>query len=117
MRWAELTPPVWFVTHEGRLAELKVSGSLWPYEKEYFRKDGSRVPVLTGGAAFEKDGNQGVAFVIDLTERRRAEAALRDSEQALRRIEDWLAQAQRLSHTGNLVFYPTTMRYLHWSGH
>src|SRR5258705_9479527 len=100
MRWAELTPPVWFVTHEGRLAGLKVTGNLWPYEKEYFRKDGSRVPVLTGGATFEKDGNQGFAFVIDLTERKRAEEALRESEHRLRHSEAYLADSQRLSHTG-----------------
>jgi PAS domain S-box-containing protein len=115
MRWAELTPPEWRVTHEARLAELKVTGSLWPYEKEYFRKDGSRVPVLTGGATFEKDGNQGVAFVIDLTERKRAEEALRDSEEALRRNEAWLTQAQTLSHTGTWVLNPTTMQYIYWS--
>jgi PAS domain S-box-containing protein len=88
MRWAELTPPEWFVTHEGRLAELKVTGSLWPYEKEYFRKDGSRVPVLTGGATFEEGGSQGVAFVLDLTERKRAEQILRDSERNARSAID-----------------------------
>ena len=58
LRWAELTPPEWFVTHEGRLAALKATGSLWPYEKEYFRKDGSRVPVLTGGQPSRKAGTR-----------------------------------------------------------
>ena len=56
------------------------TGILQPFEKEYFRKDGSRVPVLTGGAIFEENGNQGVAFVLDLTERKCAEQALRESE-------------------------------------
>jgi PAS domain-containing protein len=97
------------------LAELKVTGSLQPFEKEYFRKDGSRVPVLTGGATFEERENQGVAFVIDLTERKRAEEALRDSEEALRRNEAWLTQAQKLSRTGNWVYSATTARYLYWS--
>ena len=60
---------------ERRLAELKVTGSLQPFEKEYFRKDGSRVPVLIGAATFEEGGNQGVAFVLDLTERKCAEQA------------------------------------------
>jgi PAS domain S-box-containing protein len=108
IRWTELTPPEWRERDERVVAELRSTGSLQPFEKEYFRKDGSRVPVLIGVAAFEKGGNQGVAFVLDLTERKRA-------EQALRRSEDWLAQAQRLSHTGNWVFNPTTMRYLYWS--
>jgi PAS domain S-box-containing protein len=91
LRWAELTPPEWYVTHEGRLAGLKATGSLWPYENEYFRKDGSRVPVLTGGATFEEGGSQGVAFVLDLTERKRAEQILRDSERNARSAIDGIA--------------------------
>jgi signal transduction histidine kinase len=59
------------------LPELKVTGSLPPFEKEYFRKDGSRVPVLIGLATIEEGGNQGVAFVLDLTERKRVEERLR----------------------------------------
>jgi PAS domain S-box-containing protein len=53
--------------------------------------------------------------VVDLTERKRAEAALRDSEQALRRNGAWLTQAQTLSHTGNWVYDPTTTHYRYWS--
>jgi PAS domain S-box-containing protein len=73
MRWTELTPPESRDRDEHRLRELKVTGSLQPFEKEYFRKNGSRVPVLIGAATFEEGGNQGVAFVLDLTERKRAE--------------------------------------------
>ena len=81
MRWTELTPPEWRDPDVRRwLPELKMTGSLQPFEKEYFRKDGSCVPVLIGVATFEEDGNQGVAFVLDLTERKRAEQALRESE-------------------------------------
>ena len=42
-----------------------------PFEKEYFRKDGGRVAVLVGVASFEESENQGVSFVLDLTERKR----------------------------------------------
>jgi PAS domain S-box-containing protein len=55
-----------------------MTGIVQPYEKEYFRKDGSRVPVLVGATSFEEGGNQGVAFVLDLTERKQTEEALRE---------------------------------------
>jgi PAS domain S-box-containing protein len=84
IRWTELTPPEWRERDERRLPELKMTGRLQPFEKEYFRKDRSRVPVLIGAATFEEGGNQGVAFVLDLTERKCAEEALRESERKFR---------------------------------
>jgi PAS domain S-box-containing protein len=82
-------------------AELNSTGIVQPFEKEYIRKDGSRVPVLIGAALFKEGGDEGLAFVLDLTKRKRAEEAL--------------SQAQRLSRTGNWVYNATTMRYLYWS--
>src|SRR6476659_3543592 len=80
IRWTDLTPPEWRDRDTRLIQEHKVTGTLQPFEKEYFRKDGSRVPVLIGVATFEEGGNQGVAFVLDLTERKCAEEALRESE-------------------------------------
>ncbi len=76
MRWTDLTPPEWRAGDAKRVDEVKLTGTLQPFEKEYFHKNGSRVPVLVGVARFEETGNQAVAFVIDLTERKRAEAEL-----------------------------------------
>jgi C4-dicarboxylate-specific signal transduction histidine kinase len=97
LRWKELTPPEWLEREERILIpQLKVTGSLAPYEKEYFRKDGSRVPVLLGLATFEKDGNQGVAFALDLTERKHA-------ADTLRALQTDLAHANRLATMGQLT--------------
>ena len=86
IRWTELTPPELRERDERARAELRSTGIFQPFEKEYFRKDGSRLPVLIGGALFEESGSEGVAFVLDLTERKRAEQALRESEDKLRQI-------------------------------
>jgi PAS domain S-box-containing protein len=89
----DLTPPEWRDRDARAVEELKMTGTAQPIEKEYFRKDGSRVPVLIGAASFEESGTQGVAFVLDLTERKRAEEALRESEAKLE-------EAQRIAHVG-----------------
>ncbi len=86
--WTDLTPPEWRERDKRALAELSSNTIAQPYEKEFFRKDGSRVPVLIGGALFEEGGNEGVAFVLDLTERKHAEQALREREAKIRRLVD-----------------------------
>ncbi|MGY3423469.1 PAS domain S-box-containing protein [Bradyrhizobium sp. F1.13.4] len=86
VRWTDLTPPEWRERDKRALAELSSNTNAQPYEKEFFRKDGRRVPVLIGGALFEEGGNEGVAFVLDLTDRKCAEQALRESEYKLRQI-------------------------------
>ncbi len=81
LSWRNMTPPEWREQDERLLRQHQITGRLYPFEKEYFRKDGSRVPVLIGVATFEEGGEQSIAFVLDLTERKRAEAALRESEE------------------------------------
>jgi PAS domain S-box-containing protein len=73
LRWTDMTPDEWHASDERAQADLKAFGMFQPFEKEYFRKDGSRVPVLLGGALFERGGSEGVAFVLDLTEQKQAE--------------------------------------------
>ncbi len=88
MRWTDLTPPDWRDRSNARMERGKSSGRFGTFEKEYTRKDGSRVPVLIGGATFEQGGNEGVAFVVDLTDRKRAEEKSRESELKLRQITE-----------------------------
>ncbi len=111
VRWTDLTPTEWRERDERTHAERKSTGTMQPYEKEYFRKDGSRVPVLIGAANFEESGNQGVAFVLDLTERKQAEKLARLGTEALRRSEARLAEAQRLTHIGVAAYNETAILY------
>jgi PAS domain S-box-containing protein len=77
IRWTDLTPDDWRDRDPQLIQEHKLTGTLPPFEMEYFRKDGSRVRVLVGVATFEEGENQGVAFVLDLSDRKRAEVRLR----------------------------------------
>jgi PAS domain S-box-containing protein len=103
VHWTDLTPAEWRGRDERAVADLKACGIFQPFEKEYFRKDGSRVPVLLGGALFEGGGNEGVAFVLDLTEQKRAQERLRASEGSLRQAQAELAHVNRVTTMGQLA--------------
>jgi PAS domain S-box-containing protein len=103
LRWFDMTPPEWQEVHAREEAEeLARTGKMQAREKEYFRKDGSRVPVLIGGAFFEGQSRQGVAYILDLTERKRAEAAQLRAEEALREASDELAKAAQAASLAEL---------------
>jgi len=103
VRWTDLTPPEWRHRTVRNHAEIAMTGTVQPFEKEYFQKDGSRVPVLIGSASFDETATQGVAFVLDLTERKRAEAESRESEQRFREVQMELAHANRVATMGQLT--------------
>ena len=103
VRWTDLTPAEWHDCDERAVADLKTSGMFQPFEKEYFRKDGSRVPVLLGGTLFERGGNEGVAFVLDLTEQRRTQQRWNEAQEALLRTQAELAEVTRLTMMGELA--------------
>ena len=103
MRWTDMTPAEWRALSEQRVADLGTTETLQAFEKEYFRKDGSRVPVLVGPVALEGRRKEGVAFVLDLTERKRAEAEAHESERRYREIEMELAHANRVATMGQLT--------------
>jgi PAS domain S-box-containing protein len=100
LRWTDLTPPAWLERDTQQwMPKLKKTGSLQPFEKEYFRRDGSRVPVLNGLATLDDTGNQGLAFVLDLTQRKRAE----EERDRLHELEADLAHINRVNTMGELT--------------
>src|SRR5215475_11169854 len=100
--WMELTPAEWRSVDAQRLAMLKSMGTSPPYEKEYFHKAGHRVPVLVGGAAFDESGDDGAAFVVDLSDRKMTEQAAQESEKRYAEVRMELAHANRVATMGEL---------------
>jgi len=96
IKWTELTPPEWQAASQRAVEQLRATGSADLFEKEYFRKDGSRVPVLVAAAAVGGTPAQTVAFVVDLRERKAA-------EEALLRAREELARVTRVSTVGELA--------------
>jgi PAS domain S-box-containing protein len=84
--WLKMTPPQYRSLDEQKLAEMAVTATAIPYEKEYIRSDGSRVPVLLGAAFLEGTQEFGVSFVLDLTPRKQAEVELQKHQQLLESI-------------------------------
>ncbi len=89
LRLGELTAPEHRERDESALAQLREGKTVPPWEKELIRKDGSRVPVLTGVSRMSDANGSLVAFVLDLSERRR--------------LEEQLRQAQRMEVVGRLA--------------
>src|SRR6266404_2235952 len=87
LSWPEMTPAEWRAASERAAAQVKTTGACEVFEKEYVRKDGSRVPVLVGAAAVGRTQSEGIAFVLDLTERKRAETEARESERRYREAQ------------------------------
>ena len=73
LNWAAMTPTEYTERDRLYVETLSIYGGTAPYEKEYIRKDGSHVPVLIGAALFEDSPQEGVCFVVDLTEPKKLE--------------------------------------------
>src|SRR5258706_9196010 len=89
IKWTAITPPEYAEADRRALAEVAARSVCTPYEKEFIRRDGSRVAVLIGAASFQDDSDEGVCFVLDLSERKR--------------LEQQLLRAQRMESIGTLA--------------
>jgi PAS domain S-box-containing protein len=102
IKWMSITPPEWAEADSQCVQNLMEHGVQAPYEKEFIRRDGTRVPVLTGVALMKSEGqyDTGVAFVLDLSERKHAEAERRVLTERFQLMADsapvliWMCDAQ-----------------------
>ncbi len=70
---AAITPPEWHSADAEAARVLLKTGVVAPQEKEFLRRDGTRVPVLVGSALLESSSR--ISLVLDLSERKRFELA------------------------------------------
>ena len=82
MRWDQITPPDHRAADERAIKMLQETGTCPPYEKEYFRKDGSRVPVLLGVTMLEGSQTECICFVIDIARQKQTEQELKAAKEA-----------------------------------
>jgi PAS domain S-box-containing protein len=88
LSWRSMTVPEDLQCSDARMEQMHESGRVEPFEKEYLRPDGTRVPVLVGSVRVDEDPLRMMSFVIDQSARRAAEDArerLLERERAARR--------------------------------
>lgn len=114
-----ITPREFQAIEDLAVDELRTHGvNKRPLEKEYICKDGSRVSIMIAGALLDVEQFNGIAFVLNNTERKRAEAQLRESEVQYRHLANtglaliWMAATDKLCHYFNEPWLKFTGRTL-----
>ena len=105
LNWIALTPAEYVASDQRCLDEVAAHGACTPYEKEYIRKDGTRVPILLGAACFEDSPDEGVCFVVDLSERKKLEHQFLRAQ----RMESIGTLAGGIAHDLNNILAPIMM--------
>jgi PAS domain S-box-containing protein len=84
--WKDCTPQEWHAADQRALADLRATGVARAYEKEFLHNNGRRIPVLLGASMVDEAAQEGVAFTIDLSERKEAIEALSRSNKDLQQF-------------------------------
>jgi two-component system cell cycle sensor histidine kinase/response regulator CckA len=104
--WTKLTPPEFLHLDMKAMEEASDKGFWTPFEKEYFHKDGHRVPVIIGGSVFKEYADEYIVFIIDIASIKEAETSLRESEKRYRMLFKHMAQGVFYqSADGKLIDY------------
>ncbi len=88
VNWLALTPLDCRDKAAWATQQLAASGMCAPFETEHIRKDGSRIPVMIALADIEEGSKERIVLVLDMTERKRAEAAMIEERHLLHTLMD-----------------------------
>jgi PAS domain S-box-containing protein len=105
VRWDTMTPPEYADLDARHIAEAAKRGSCTPYEKEYIRKDGTRVPIVCGYALLEGSEDEYIGFISDLTAQKEAERAITSQERRFRELAESLPELLWESNAEGAVTY------------
>lgn len=83
LNWKTLTPPDYYEQDQQITQCLAERGEIDPYEKEYYRKDGSRVPIMLGVSLFSPSDTRCICVILDMTDQKAAERQLKATLQEL----------------------------------
>ena len=81
INWREITPHEYILLSERSVEELRTTRVCKPFEKEYICKNGDRIPVLLGSVVLGDSQETVIGFVVDLSERKQAQAALQQANE------------------------------------
>ncbi|MCC5656140.1 PAS domain S-box protein [Nostoc sp. XA010] len=81
INWREITPDEYLLLSERSVKELRTTGVCKPFEKEYICKNGDRIAVLLGSVVLGDTQETVIGFVVDLSERKQAQAALQQANE------------------------------------
>jgi two-component system, cell cycle sensor histidine kinase and response regulator CckA len=88
INWRAMTPPEYAQRDQDGLRQIAMTGVCAPFEKEYIRRDGTRLPILLGAALLENSSAEGVCYIIDVSDRKRMEVELVRERNLLRTLLD-----------------------------
>lgn len=103
--WQAMTPAEYHAVDEAAIAELLRTGTHRPYEKEFIRKDGTRVPVLLGGSFTEPGTKKGVSFCLDITAQKQALQAATAREREFTTLANTVAQLSWMAEADGHIFW------------
>ena len=111
IKWTDFSVPEYRDRDETAIVQLRNHGRSSFFQKEYIRKDGTRVPVLVHVTAIDDSGEQAIALVIDLSERKKTEEELKASEAQFKLLAEavpqivWILNANGRASYANQRFY------------